>query len=190
MLYTIYHWYPFHKWFMISWSKSYWNLYCWYVLWYVWDCELIRSVKSQLKQNEFSWELNHELITSFWHGSRPPEWFCYWHLSENVNLSESFLSVILMNRHYKLFFTGTYYQLDTLEQNFNKIWNKVPIFLSWKNVVCKMAAILFRLHCVNSSPPGQNYHHFADGIFKCIFLNENVKIQNCSSNINLFPRVQ
>ena len=25
---------------------------------------------------------------------------------------------------------------------------------------------------VNSSPPGQNGRHFADGIFKCIFLNE------------------
>ena len=25
---------------------------------------------------------------------------------------------------------------------------------------------------VNSSPPGQNGHHFTDNIFKCIFLNE------------------
>ena len=25
---------------------------------------------------------------------------------------------------------------------------------------------------VNSSPPGQNGRHFADGIFKCIFMNE------------------
>ena len=28
----------------------------------------------------------------------------------------------------------------------------------------------------NSSPPGQNGRHFADDIFKCIFLNENVWI--------------
>ena len=28
----------------------------------------------------------------------------------------------------------------------------------------------------SSSPPGQNGHHFADNIFKHIFLNENVKI--------------
>ena len=26
---------------------------------------------------------------------------------------------------------------------------------------------------VNSSPPGQNGHHFADNIFRCIFVNEN-----------------
>ena len=25
---------------------------------------------------------------------------------------------------------------------------------------------------INSSPPEQNWHHFADDIFKCIFLNE------------------
>ena len=25
---------------------------------------------------------------------------------------------------------------------------------------------------VNSSPPGQNGRHFADGIFRCIFMNE------------------
>ena len=25
---------------------------------------------------------------------------------------------------------------------------------------------------INSSPPGQNGRHFADGIFKCIFVNE------------------
>ena len=29
---------------------------------------------------------------------------------------------------------------------------------------------------VNSSPPGQNGRHFADNIFKGIFLNENVRI--------------
>ena len=26
--------------------------------------------------------------------------------------------------------------------------------------------------CFNSSPPGQNGHHFADDIFICIFVNE------------------
>ena len=35
---------------------------------------------------------------------------------------------------------------------------------------------------LNSSPPGQNGHHFADDIFKCLFLNENVWI---SINISL-----
>ena len=29
---------------------------------------------------------------------------------------------------------------------------------------------------VNSSPPGQNGHHFADDIFRCIFLSENICI--------------
>ena len=29
---------------------------------------------------------------------------------------------------------------------------------------------------INSSPPGQNSCPFADGIFRCIFLNENVLI--------------
>ena len=29
---------------------------------------------------------------------------------------------------------------------------------------------------VNSSPPGQNGHHFADNIFRCIFMHENVGI--------------
>ena len=29
---------------------------------------------------------------------------------------------------------------------------------------------------LNSSSPGQNGRHFADDIFKCIFMNENVRI--------------
>ena len=29
---------------------------------------------------------------------------------------------------------------------------------------------------INSSPPGQNGHHFADNLFKLIFVNENVRI--------------
>ena len=28
----------------------------------------------------------------------------------------------------------------------------------------------------NSSPSGKNVHHFPDDIFKCIFLNENLRI--------------
>ena len=31
------------------------------------------------------------------------------------------------------------------------------------------------LHLINSSPPGQDGRHLADNIFKCIFLNENVR---------------
>ena len=37
-----------------------------------------------------------------------------------------------------------------------------------------MAAIVSRLQQVNTSRPRQNGCHFADGIFKCIFLNEDV----------------
>ena len=44
------------------------------------------------------------------------------------------------------------------------------------NVKCKMLAILFSLKCVNTLRPRQNGRHFADAIFKCIFLNENVWI--------------
>ena len=31
--------------------------------------------------------------------------------------------------------------------------------------------ILLTLYVLNSSPPGQNGHHFTDDIFKCIFIN-------------------
>ena len=42
---------------------------------------------------------------------------------------------------------------------------------------------------LNASPPGQNGRHFADDIFKCIFLNENARI---SLNISLkfIPKVR
>ena len=29
---------------------------------------------------------------------------------------------------------------------------------------------------INSTPPGQNGRHFTDNIFKCIFMNENIRI--------------
>ena len=40
-------------------------------------------------------------------------------------------------------------------------------------VVCKMRAILLRPQCVNTLRPIQNGSHFANTIFKFIFLNEN-----------------
>ena len=58
-----------------------------------------------------------------------------------------------------------------------------PSFFHWKlskwqvsvqpmtNISIKIITFLFNL-----SPPGQNGHHFADDTFKCIFLNENVRI--------------
>ena len=42
--------------------------------------------------------------------------------------------------------------------------------------VWKMLAILFQHHCVNTLRPRQDGRHFADDIFKCIFLNENFLI--------------
>ena len=36
----------------------------------------------------------------------------------------------------------------------------------------EMVVILSRGRWVNSSPPGQNDHHFADDIFSCILANE------------------
>ena len=43
--------------------------------------------------------------------------------------------------------------------------------------------LLFYVHIhVNSLPPEQNGHHFANDMFKCMFLNENIRI---SINISL-----
>ena len=47
---------------------------------------------------------------------------------------------------------------------------------AFENVVCKIAAILFGCRYVKTLRPRQNGRHFADDIFKCIFLNENVWI--------------
>ena len=41
-------------------------------------------------------------------------------------------------------------------------------------VLSKYSILSIRM--VNSSPPGQNGGHFADGIFRCIFLNEKLCI--------------
>ena len=52
-----------------------------------------------------------------------------------------------------------------------------------------MLSILFRPQWVNTSPPGQNGRHFADDIFKCIFLNENVQI-SLKISLKFVPRVR
>ena len=51
----------------------------------------------------------------------------------------------------------------------------------WRNIQTCAHALnqeLKKWLAVNSSPPGQNGSHFADDIFKRIFLNENVRISN------------
>ena len=55
-----------------------------------------------------------------------------------------------------------------------------------QNVVCEMASILSRPQCVNIFWLWQIGHHYADDIFKCIFLNENVWIARKKS-LNIFP---
>ena len=47
----------------------------------------------------------------------------------------------------------------------------------------------FNSSCFNSSPPGQNVRHFADDIFKCIFLNENVWI-SLKFSLKFIPNVR
>ena len=52
----------------------------------------------------------------------------------------------------------------------------VPMLTQW-GVMSKLmihGGLNLRLLTLNLSPPGQNGHHFADDILKCIFLNENV----------------
>ena len=45
------------------------------------------------------------------------------------------------------------------------------------NVVWKNTDVFFIvLRAINTLRPRQNGHHFADDIFKCVFLNENVRI--------------
>ena len=41
---------------------------------------------------------------------------------------------------------------------------------AFENIICKMLTIFFRSHCVNTYSLRQNGHHFANDIFKYIFL--------------------
>ena len=54
--------------------------------------------------------------------------------------------------------------------------NKINFHLTkciWKLSPAKCRPVfLFRPRCINSSPLGQNGRHFADDIFRCIFVNE------------------
>ena len=51
-------------------------------------------------------------------------------------------------------------------------WCKIRLQISQQNYkVCQLPNCI---QSVNTLRPRQNYHHFTDDIFKCIFLNENV----------------
>ena len=57
-------------------------------------------------------------------------------------------------------------------------WNLSPQNWQKRTSLCRLALALvvsnFIAKCFNTLRPGQNGHHFADDIFKCIFFNENV----------------
>ena len=61
--------------------------------------------------------------------------------------------------------------------NFSQIWMQIKQFSHKKmNLVMLSAAILYQPPSVNTLRLRQNGRRFADNIFKCIFLNENVSI--------------
>ena len=65
-----------------------------------------------------------------------------------------------------------------LEKNLNEIKSNWRDFIeenAFKNGVCEIS-FLFRSQGVKTLRPRQNGRHFADDIFKCIFLNENAWI--------------
>ena len=66
--------------------------------------------------------------------------------------------------------------------------NTGPLYISpwqvWLRGTMKSAD---DLGIINSSPPGQNGRHFADDMFKCIFLNENIWISN-EISLKYIPR--
>ena len=70
--------------------------------------------------------------------------------------------------------SGHCFPSNTLECNFNQNTWIINHENSFEDVVaCRVAAIWFRLQCVNSLRPTPNRRHFADDIFKCISENEN-----------------
>ena len=50
-----------------------------------------------------------------------------------------------------------HYQLNYWEQTWYQICLMITVFQVCENVVCKMTAILFRLHYINLSPPSATY---------------------------------
>ena len=66
--------------------------------------------------------------------------------------------------------------------------NKLKLNLNaFENVICKIWAIMLRLQWVNTLRPRQNGRHFADDPFKCIFLNETLRIL-IKISLNLVPK--
>ena len=59
---------------------------------------------------------------------------------------------------------------------------EIVLLTCWSNAQIYIYIYIYSVHvsvmCVNTLRPRQNGRHFADDIFKCIFLNENVWIRN------------
>ena len=75
----------------------------------------------------------------------------------------------------------TWPNANSLDQN---IFTEENVF---ENAICKTSAILSRPQCVNTLRPRQNGRHFADAIFKCVFVNENVGIP-IKISLNFVPQ--
>ena len=66
--------------------------------------------------------------------------------------------------------------MNKLHWNLNKNTNIFFHENVFEYVVCELLVILFKPQYVNTLRPRQNGRRFADDTFKCIFLNENVRI--------------
>ena len=64
----------------------------------------------------------------------------------------------------------------TRPQWVNRILDIIIQENAFDNEVCQVSAILSGLQCINTLRPWQNGRHFAGNFFKCIFLNQNVRI--------------
>ena len=90
-------------------------------------------------------------------------WYSMIKLISLVPLNSNWLSLLIKNA------PGMKYSTETYEKQ--RQYNILP---TQKNVEVNIVDPLGGMF--NSSPPGQNGHHFADDIFKCIFVNEKVCI--------------
>ena len=65
-------------------------------------------------------------------------------------------------------------------------WNCKLYVIIWKDAVCTTSLAQGKIR-FKSSSPGQNGRHFADDIFRCIFLNESVWI-SITISLKFFPK--
>ena len=76
-------------------------------------------------------------------------------------------------RRLKLHFSESAWESQTcFEWNTNVCGNKTERLLTRKSCFKDRSSCFYFVWSFNSSPPGQIDHHFADDIFRCIFVNE------------------